>query len=607
VDEPALPDSPLIPKSSKKSKRSRPRAVPDRAGITPKAEPSSEQQHSPVASPHSTVGSEHTGEVPQEVSTKRRNRTVTPASYDPLQITADEGYMQLFSPVTKKRVPKPASLPEKEIIVSHKTRDPRLRNKERGIEARSAISAPLLWQENANDGNGTIDQLNNVQEGKDGDFVNGGAFDAFQTETLKETITPEETAPSNAQTIINVMAAVPGNQVKVEETTDDGRVLSEIRSVRGNFTCKAKGSTGNLALFAPYMPSRIRSTPGSKVGGGTAMDSTTRKAISEPEKGTITESADVSCINTTTSDDIDGAIVREGHTEADNKNEKNVLNPISEEKPLDEPEDDLGDIWLAQTSSSYSARIRKRKRKKVVADDEGNSSVINMTTTISPGNDIDLSHSSSLRSSKSRKTVTWPEDSQGLLQNQDSIPKYVHLNSISLQTSSVAARNGDFSGSSIVTESLIPMSSPPHPLSTSSQNNHINTAITTAPDTSSSTHGTNWTPAHSKSNMKAVNPSFVNTSRFDSSASTPRSLDEVLKSALAEMQLAMSQEIRAMQEEMQRQFRQQNRELQGLKNEMGRVIDENEKLRNMLFKNTGVRDTIRSMKTVESASVSRSG
>jgi len=481
----------------------------------------------------------------EPVRLRRRHRVFSPPIYDSLEETADQSYMKLFSPVKRRRAFKSASLPEKKSDNSNKSSDPRVRATQ-GSDHRSAISAPLLWEDKVPED----EIVNEGQKEARAAATAEDGFGAFQTDTQRETTTAEATnSHSNNESVFEGLSSVPGEQVKVEERIEDGRILSEIRSVRAMFSGKSKSSSGNLPLLAPYLP-KARSTPVNRVGPAPTEDSSIKRAASAPAGKIYPSDLNVSMESAQESDNQSvAATARNGFEETESK-EKGEMQQPHRDGQEDIPTEEDEDIWLAQTVSSRASRSN-RKRKKAAVEDE------TTTPNVFPDTGINLSRSTSMtRSSKSRKTVSWSDEPHPPI---DILPTPIGSSSVIAEWG-----DGDVSASS---------------------HSYLGS---TRPLSISSHHRINST------RFVATKPTDIALeSKKDTSQNSDQTIEQIVKMALANMQAAMSQQMSAMQTEMQRQFRGQNREFQKLRDEMGRVREENQKLRSMLFKSSGIRDSVR--------------
>jgi hypothetical protein len=481
---------------------------------------------------------------PLKMPIRRRHRTFSPPVYDSLEDTADQGYMKLFSPVKRKRPSKPASLPEKKMENSYKPTDPRVRASVQESDHRSAISAPQMWADKATRDEDGNEGHNEAQE------TALGSFAIFQTDAPKETTTAEESQSSNPDSnnisVFEGLSNVPGEQIKMDEMTEDGRILSEIRSVRAKFSGKSAGTPEDV-VHVSNSPAKAGSTPVSRIGHAITADSIIKRSASAPGQkstGNHHSSDEIS------SGKIDGlqtiVVAASGPEDIDVQSQPTDEQP----KTLEEiPTEDDGDIWAAQATTARSRRRFGRKRKKSPNEDEEE------TTSSLPGilpESGGLSRvSSTTHSSKSRKTVSWSDDHD----QQSSIG----VLPTPLPSSSVMGEFGE--GASTLSRAF---PGTVDSLSTPSRQIVILSRGTVSESGENGAHGGNST-----------------------------SVQDIVTAALAEMQAAMTRQMTAMQSEMQRLFRQQHDELQGLRSEIASVKQENEKLRNALFQSTGVRDSVK--------------
>jgi len=458
----------------------------------------------------------------QEVSTRRRNRAFSPPVYDSLEDAADQGYMMLFSPVKRNRVSKSASLPEKKAEKTHRPSDPRARASTQSSDHRSAISAPQLWDDEVPGGGESNKEAEEQPQEPD-------AVAAFQESVQKDTTTEE--LNSNSVSVFGGLSSVRTDRIKVDERTDDGRILSEIRSIRALYSGKSKSAPETEdppVLPAPVIPpTKARSTPASRAGREPIDFSDIKRSASAPEGKENTHQPATGAAGN-------------GSIESGAREEQAQRNPNENQVATEEDED----IWAALAVGKRAGRL-VRKRKKAPVEE---SIVVNTL----PDTHVDLSRSSTTRSSKSRKTVSWSDDHAP---QPDLFPTPI-------ASSSVMGQYGD-EGSS---------SSRSRPLSVLSEHPDDSSRIVTDSTT--------------------INPKAATSDGSD--------INGIIRAAVEQMQGVMSQQISAFQAEMLRQFRVQHDELQDLKNEMARVREENQKLRGALFQNTGVRDSVR--RTVGSGS-----
>ncbi|KAI5803749.1 hypothetical protein EDC01DRAFT_627568 [Geopyxis carbonaria] len=470
---------------------------------------------------------------------------------------ATEGYMGLFSPVKKKRAPKPASLPEKKAEKVTKPSDPRLRAAAESSDHRSAISAPQLWDDPVKKGKPKKKEEEPKKKEEAQPLVEEkrDVFDVFQADNRDQT-TAEETLNSQGASVYN-LTSVTTEPVKMSESTTDGKLLSEIRSIRAKVESgrASRAANSTLALTSQYLPSRSRTQPVSRVGT-VVPDPKSGKAVSLQEGNVLpsssqdTEAIDSSVLPPTGTDGHETGHETGHDTAHDTVTDLPGLNtdetqPDFEDTvlPADKPEEDGADddIWLAAASK----RTRKRKMRSRIGDESISSSGLH------PGSNIELTHdSSTIRSTKSRKTVTITSSSQATVSNE-------------------TAR-------SVEPAKPQPL---PTPQASMSEDTTVAKPVSSTNATSGSDHPSQVVTA-ARSRLVPRRP-----------APTPESaLDTSIRGALAEMQAAMVLQMQTMQDEMQRQFRAQNRELLALHNEVGRVREENGELRKMLLGATGKKE-----------------
>ena len=469
---------------------------------------------------------------PEPTPARSRNRAFSPPKHGSLDETAGQGYMNLFSPVRRKRAFTSASLPAKTVEDANKPPGPRIRATQQGSGHRDAISAPL--PEGGPPGN--------KEQGDTPAIPAAGGFGPPRTDTRRETTIALH---SRDGPVSGGLCNAPGERIKAEERIDDGRILSEIKSIRAACSGKSKSGSDNVPLLAPYLPVKARSTPASRAGAALNTDPSIGRAISVPE-GKVHTPSSACPLN----DNQSVAATARNTFEETEDEERQEASPIHEEQEEIPTEEDDEDIWLAQTTRSRSSRS-SRKRKKVLEEET-------IVDSPFPQVGIDLSRSvSTTRSSKSRKTVSWSDEALPL---GDAAP--------TMDSSSLMAEWGDGDGSASAQSylgSTRPLSLAPHHRASNAR-------------TFSATTASSGTTLGEK---KATGQDGVQT------------IGGIVKTALADMQAAMLRQMNVMQAEMQRQFREQNHELRGLKNEMGRVREENQKLRSMLFRSSGMRDGVR--------------
>ncbi|KAI5858434.1 hypothetical protein BZA05DRAFT_3132 [Tricharina praecox] len=472
----------------------------------------------------------------KEVSARRRHRAFSPPVYDSLEDAADQGYMMLFSPVKRSRVSKSASLPGKKTEKIHRPSDPRARASTQSSDHRSAISAPQLWDDGVPDNGETKEEAEVEPEELD-------AFSAFQGDVQKDTTTTGEESGSNNVSIFGGLSSVRTDRIKVDEATDDGRILSEIRSIRALYSGKSKSVTepeNPPALPEPFVPpTKARSTPASRAGRESVDASSIKRSISAPEKKMHASELFVPDGEDGTHQSAFGATG--AGPEKTSTQEEQVQPDQKEQVPEELATEEDEDIWAALAVGKRAGRLG-RKRKKAPLEEES------MIANTLPDTRADPSRSSTIRSAKSRKTVSWSDDPEP---QADLFPTPMASSSVM----------GQYGGEG-VSSSRSYLGS--RPLSVLSEHHNDNSRIVT------------------NSTATASKPII----------SDGGDIGGIVRAAVEQMQAAMSQQISALQAEMQRQFSAQHDELQGLRTEMARVREENQKLRGALFQSTGVRDSV---------------
>ena len=469
--------------------------------------------------------------VVKEVLTRRQHRGFSPAVYDSLKDTADQGYMMLFSPVKRNRVSKSSSLPGKNTEKSRRPPEPRACASTQSSDHRSVVSAPQLWGDEVADGGETKEEEAEVQ------LAEPDTISIFQGNVQKDITTAEESNSNNAS-ISGGLSSVRTDRIKLDERTDDGRILSEIRSIRALYSGKSKSAPTSEELAAQpaprVPPTKGRSTPASRVGRESLDVSSVKRSTSAPEKkihaselctSDAEESAHPSVTESTGGDS----------READTQEEQAQLPSQSDGAPEEAATGEGEDIWAALAVGKRAGRLG-RKRKKAPVDEE--SIVVNTLP--------DPSRSSTARPSKSRKTVSWSEDHEP---QADVFPTPI------ASSSAMGLYGGEGSTSSRSHLGLRPLA-----VISGHRNNDSSRIIA-----STTAAGAKATPTRNGGDV-----------------------DEIVRAAVGQMQAAMTQQIGALQAEMHRQFRAQHDELQWLRSEMTRVREENQKLRGALIQSTGV-------------------
>ncbi|CCX16217.1 Similar to hypothetical protein [Tuber melanosporum Mel28]; acc. no. XP_002837631 [Pyronema omphalodes CBS 100304] len=546
------PDSPLRKAAFDRSPRTRTR-------FSKSARPLTIQDPNPVPDSSLPIADDVilSPSTETEPAGQRGARIFSPPVYDPLEEAADQGYMNLFSPVKRKRPAKSASLPEKKAENAVRSSDPRVRASEQGSDHRSAISAPQLWEDKVPD----LAPPKPKEHGQQKVAVQD-VFQAFQTDEQNKTPTDEMTGRSSSQgtSVFEGVSTVVGGskQVKVDERTDDGRILSEIKSIRALFSGKSTSSSSSNVIAPP--PATKMPPPGAKstpIGGPTEpREILVRKANSAPGAGIKRSPKDIHTSDETGASQPPPLSITKTTSSATKKTILSGNLPISEstyepaEAPTEEEEQEQ-DIWLAQTMNSRAARRLDRKRKKV-ADESSLHSPVRETT-------LDLSRSTSTsRSSKSRKTVSWSDTPHPATDGIQPTP----MLSSSLLMPSEFSENVD--------QSLQPspmFANPNTQIDTSRRSDSPQTSL--------------------RKTSSGVNPPESPTNAVG------QTIEDIVKAALASMQTAMLQQMHEMRADMTKQFQDQNAALEGLRSEMLLVREENQKLRSMLFSRSGVRDTVR--------------
>lgn len=539
----ALPDPVSAPSSPRKTSAAERSARASRSRIRSDKPVNALAARDPDPTAPLPAAVEHAGGSsvadPELTPARSRNRAFSPPMHGSLDEAADQGYMNLFSPVRRKRAFTSASLPAKTVEDANKPPGPRIRATQQGSGHRNAISAPL--PEGGPPGSKGQDDPPAVPV--------AGGFGPPRTDTRRETTTLH----SRDGPVSGGLCNAPGERIKGEDRIDDGRILSEIKSIRAACSGKSKGGSDNVPLLAPYLPVKARSTPASRAGAAPNADPSIGRAVSVPE-GKVHTSSSACPLNdmqrTAKSDNQSAAATARNTLEETEVEERQEASPVHGEPEEIPTEEDDEDIWLAQTTRSRSSRS-SRKRKKVLEEET-------IVDSPFPQVGIDLSRSvSTTRSSKSRKTVSWSDEALPLC---DTAP--------TMDSSSLMAEWGDGDGSASAQSYL------------------------------GSTRPLSLAPHHRASNARAFSATTASSGtalgeKKATSQDSVQTIGGIVKTVLADMQAAMLRQMNVMQVEMQRQFREQNHELQGLKTEMGRVREENQKLRSMLFRSSGVRDSVR--------------
>lgn len=176
------------------------------------------------------------------------------------------GYMNMFSPVKRQKPTKAMSVPEKESENLIDLKDPKERATDKA-DQRSVISAPLLWDEgplgkkhgptpvSASAGASSLALA--MLDGHGSKDMRGAMSktDILSKGGVSGSVSTTHGSDSGASAVPVKSTLAPTTKV-----TDPGKLLSDIRSIRGE-TSKGSGARG-LALFAPYLPVRPDSRRG---------------------------------------------------------------------------------------------------------------------------------------------------------------------------------------------------------------------------------------------------------------------------------------------------------------------------------------------------------
>ncbi|KAH8146116.1 uncharacterized protein LAJ45_09806 [Morchella importuna] len=481
-----------------------------------------------------------------------------------VQETATQGYMTLFSPVKKRQKPeKAASLAGTKTANAEKISDPKLRTIEKE-DQRSVISAPLLWNESAKNqsrpGN-TKEDHSPIKKPATKANDNKVATLLEQTPALGKTapslqplLRSSGTGKDNPSLLTSHrITPVASDVIKTNDKTNDGKLLSQIRSIRA----KVEGdkiARGNLAIFAPYMSSKIKTSAIIRSGGAAEN----RKApVLSQEKPVDPR---LRALDGNRADDrMDGSVDQTDRIPktAPQEEDATLPGPVEppkkdEDLPSPNQEDDAqseasfdGDIWLVGDKPSTS-----RKRKNSNVDDFQPSSSFDSNGDRS---------SSRAGSSKSRKTVSWDDG----LTSRDNITPANLLREFENPSSPRFAFSGDA----------------PWPLVAKREGKHLASNATT-PETS-------FASRKVLSSQKEDPTSGIPSSLDENSFHTPHGpvaslMEPAPRNALVEMQTMFKAEMRGLQAEMARGFQAQMRVLEDLRSEVRTVREENVKLRDQI-------------------------
>jgi hypothetical protein len=481
------------------------------------------------------------------------------------QETANQGYMALFSPVKKKqkKPEKAVSLAGTKTADVEKISDPKLRTIEKE-DQRSVISAPLLWNESAKNqnrpGNAKEDHspikksVTKSNDDKVATLLEQTPALGKTAPSLQPLVRSSGTGKDNPSLLTSHrITPVASDVIKTNDKTSDGKLLSQIRSIRA----KVEGdkiARGNLALFAPYMSSKIKTSAIIRSGGAAEN----RKApISSQDKPVDPR---LRALDGNRVDDrMDGSVDQTDRTPKAALQEEDITLPGPVESPKKDEdlpslnqEDDAaseasfdGDIWLVEDKPSTSL-----KRKNSNADDFQPSSSFDSNGERS---------SSRAGSSKSRKTVSWDD---GLASRDITTPANL-LRELENTSRPRFASSGDA----------------PWPPVTKYEGKHL-TSNATTPETS-------FASRKVLSSQKEGPTSGLPSSLDENSFHTPHGLVASLmepapRNAFAEMQTMFKAEMRSLQAEIARGFQAQMRVLEDLRSEVRTVREENVKLRDQI-------------------------
>lgn len=479
-----------------------------------------------------------------------------------VQETANQGYMALFSPVKKKqkKPEKAVSLAGTKTAGVGKISDPKLRTIEKE-DQRSVISAPLLWNESAKNQNrpgNTKEDHSPIKKSatKAGDYKVAALLEQTPAlgkaaPSLQPLLRSSGAGKDNPSLLTSHrITPVASDVIKTNDKTNDGKLLSQIRSIRARVEGD-KIVRGNLAIFAPYMSSKIKTSAIIRSGG---VAENRKAPISSQDKPVDPR---LRALDGNRADDrMDGSVDQTDRAPKAALQEEDVtpVEPPKKDKDLPFPnqEDDAeseassdGDIWLVEDKPSTS-----RKRKNSNADDFQPSSSFDSNGERS---------SSRAGSSKSRKTVSWDDG----LTSRDNITTANLLRELENPSSPRFASSSDA----------------PWPPVAKREGKHLASNAAT-PETS-------FASRKVLSSQKEDPTSGIPSSLDENSFHTPHGLVASLmeptpRNALAEIQTMFKAEMRSLQAEMARSFQAQMRVLEDLRSEVRTVREENVKLRDQI-------------------------
>lgn len=479
--------------------------------------------------------------------------------------------MTLFSPVKKKqkRPEKAASLVGTRNAGTNQVSDPRLRTSEKE-DQRSVISAPLLWNESTKKSAGQDrpkelkhDHTNeSLSKPHDGTFLSPSEQ---KTPILGDLLPSLELSARSSDTssdsssflTIHRVSSVASDVIKTNDRTSDGKLLSQIRSIRAKVEGD-KAARGNLGIFAPYMSNKVKTSAMVRSGGATEN----QKPPSPPQEKIPDPRLQA----------LDRARAEERVDGSGDETERRPRNEAPEEVELPSKEELVesdtsfdGDIWLVEEKPSKG---RKRKNSPPEDDFEPSSSINSGIGEKPPSRT-----NSRAGSSKSRKTVSWDDrldshndvDHSNFLAHRREPPPSPQFNVSSERSWPSIGATGTRTENSFIPDATLFRGDNSQKLS--------NTNIRHIPGASSSGENSFHTPNE-----------FV----FKGTGGMT-GLEPALRNALLEMQMMFKAEMRSMQAEMARKFQVQRNVLEDLKSEMQMVREENGKLRNQLLEVSGVR------------------
>lgn len=512
---------------------------------------------------------------------------------------ASQGYMNLFSPVKRKpkKPEKAVSLVVSKSTDTDKVSDPRLRTSEKE-DQRSVISAPLLWNETTKHtpeekakGEGH-EKANKSLAHSHEDAI---TFSATQKTPLQSDVLQSlghsarsSDSGSSSFPMLHRISSVTSDTIKTCDKTNDGKLLSQIRSVRAKVEGD-KAARVNLSIFAPYMSNKVKTSAMVRSGG--VMEN--RKTPSPPQEKAMVPSPTQERVVDPRLQILDRNRVEErvdgSRDEADRRPKEKPEAEVARESEGGEGEEEGGgkeveltskeetaesdvsfgeDIWLVEEKPTKS-----RKRKDFLPSDDLPSSSVNSGA----GERSSSRTASRAGSSKSRKTVSWDDglnnhnnaDHSSFFAHEVELPSSPQFDVSSERSWPSINATGTRTGISLASNSISLANSPTKKIDNPS-NRHLSGA-------SSFDEYSFHTPEE-----------VVSTETGGMSG-----LEPALKNALMEMQMMFKAEMKNMQVEMGRKFQVQRNVLEDLKSEMQMVREENGKLRNQLFELSGVREKVK--------------